>query len=149
MHHHANPSVTKVIVLTREDDYGVRDNPAPGPSVRRTSTGNSPRGPAPGGTANRPSGTRSDAQAGPPGGIDRWPDLADSDPGVWGGNYVMGQGQRVSGGGASAPAGALERALPDVPGHDARVRAARGARRARGRAAATVIARSGPRPGRP
>ena len=26
MNQHANPSVTKVIVLTCEDDYGVRDN---------------------------------------------------------------------------------------------------------------------------
>src|SRR5262249_36635501 len=39
----------------------------------------------------------------------------------WNGNYVMSQMQLVSGRDAASMADALERALPDVPGHDAAV----------------------------
>src|SRR5262249_50743871 len=70
--------------------------------------------------ARRSSGTRSDAEAGPPDGLTDRPGRAGSGPGVWGDNHATGRGQRVTDEGARAPAAALGRGLPDVPGRDAR-----------------------------
>ena len=56
----------------------------------------------------------------PPWGLTGWPDLARSEPDVWDGNYVTGMGQRVTDRDARALADALDRALDDVPAHDAR-----------------------------